>query len=153
MFQNGSLRSEPHLVLVFCKSRKIIWDLPTLSASVENSSDARNDDFNHFSIKEEMKTFFRRDVFVIFKLFGSSLMIWIFRWFWRFYVVMGMNVKILCKVLIEVHRVHWLVEGILKYILNKGNLSVFIFTCLKKMFLDFNHFSGRSKRESEGVQA
>ena len=119
VIQNGSLRSELHLVLVFCKSRKIIWDLPDNSPSVKNSSNARNDDFDHFSIKEEMKTFFGRDVFVIFKLFGSSLKIWIFWWFWRFHVVEGMNVKIFCKVLIEVHRVHWLVEGILKYILNK----------------------------------
>ena len=72
--------------------------------------------------------------------------------FWWF-VVESMNVKIICKVLVEVKRVHWLVEGILKYILNEGDLSVRIFTCLKKMFLDFNHFSSRTKRESEGVQA
>ena len=88
-----------------------------------------------------MKTFFRRDKF--------DVRILLFWWF----VVEGMNVKIICKVLVEVKRVHWLVEGILKYILNEGDLSVRIFTCLKKMFLDFNHFSSRTKRESEGVQA
>ena len=87
-----------------------------------------------------MKTFFRWDKFFI----------WIW-WWWL--VVEGMNIKILCKVLVEVIRVNWLVEGILKYILNEGDLSVLIFTCLKKMFLDFNHFSSRAKWEREGVQA
>ena len=95
---------------------------------LKNSIHARNYDLKHFSIKEEMKTISRMDP--EFSLF-FSFKFYLFRCLFRSHILSRMNVKILCKVWVNVVFVGGLKESILKNILNECDLRVLIFCRFK----------------------